>query len=153
MLPGSATTDLPIKHIFEPTVTQPGPWAILACDTAGIQARRITAMKAGDRVGFAEMEHVYPDLRRHFERGASKCWDEDEWAWGAYVWFRPGQVCSLGRSIAKPEGRVHFAGEHTSPWIGWMQGALQSGLRGRSSRRPRERPPARLPQGRQRSGI
>jgi monoamine oxidase len=38
--------------------------------------------------------------------------------------FRP--VCPL---IAKPEGRVYFAGEHTSPWIGWMQGALQSGLR------------------------
>ncbi len=130
-LPGSATTDLPIKHIFEPTVTQPGPRAILACDTAGIQARRMTAMKAGDRVSFAlaEMERVYPDLRRHFERGASKCWDEDEWARGAYVWFRPGQLRSLGPSIAKAEGRVHFAGEHTSPWIGWMQGALQSGLR------------------------
>ena len=130
-LPDSATTDLPIKHIFEPTVTQPGPRAILACDTAGIQARRITAMPASDRVSFAlaEMERVYPDLRRHVERGASKCWDEDEWARGAYVWFRPGQLRSLGPSIAKPEGRVHFAGEHTSPWIGWMQGALQSGLR------------------------
>jgi monoamine oxidase len=45
------------------------------------------------------------------------------------VWFRPGQLRSLGPWIAKPEGRVHFAGEHTSPWIGWMQGALQSGLR------------------------
>jgi monoamine oxidase len=130
-LPDSATTDLPIKHIFEPTVTQPGPRAILACDTAGIQARRITAMKAADRVSFAleEMERVYPHLRQHFERGASKCWDEDEWARGAYVWFRPGQLRALGPVIAKPEGRVHFAGEHTSPWIGWMQGALQSGLR------------------------
>jgi monoamine oxidase len=130
-LPDSATTDLPIKHIFEPTVTQPGPRAILACDTAGIQARRITAMTASDRVSFAlaEIERVYPDLRRHFERGASKCWDEDEWARGAYVWFRPGQLRSLGPSLAKSEGRVHFAGEHTSPWIGWMQGALHSGLR------------------------
>jgi monoamine oxidase len=24
---------------------------------------------------------------------------------------------------------VHFAGDHTSPWSGWMQGALESGLR------------------------
>ncbi len=130
-LPDSATTDLPIKHIFEPTLTQAGPRAILACDSAGIQARRITAMSAGDRVSFAlaEMERVYPELRRHFERGASKCWDEDPWTRGAYVWFRPGQLRSMGPWIAKPEGRVHFAGEHTSPWIGWMQGALQSGLR------------------------
>jgi monoamine oxidase len=32
-------------------------------------------------------------------------------------------------AIARPEGRVHFAGEHTSPWAQWMQGALESGLR------------------------
>jgi monoamine oxidase len=31
--------------------------------------------------------------------------------------------------IAKPEGRIYFAGEHTSPWNGWMQGALHSGER------------------------
>lgn len=88
-------------------------------------------MPTGDRVSYAlaEMERVYPDLRRHVERGASKCWDEDAWARGAYVWFRPGQLRSLGPSLATPEGRVHFAGEHTSPWIGWMQGTLQSGLR------------------------
>jgi monoamine oxidase len=27
------------------------------------------------------------------------------------------------------EGRLHFAGEHTSPFQGWMQGALVSGRR------------------------
>ena len=31
--------------------------------------------------------------------------------------------------LARPEGRVHFAGDHTSPWPGWMNGALQSGAR------------------------
>jgi monoamine oxidase len=31
--------------------------------------------------------------------------------------------------VARPEGRVHFAGEHTSNWPGWMQGALESGER------------------------
>jgi monoamine oxidase len=32
-------------------------------------------------------------------------------------------------SMAKAEGRVHFAGEHLSPWNGWMEGALWSGER------------------------
>jgi monoamine oxidase len=33
-------------------------------------------------------------------------------------------------AVAKrPEGRVHFAGEHTSVWAGWMQGAIESGKR------------------------
>jgi monoamine oxidase len=29
----------------------------------------------------------------------------------------------------QPEGRIHFAGEHTSAWHGWMNGALESGNR------------------------
>jgi monoamine oxidase len=38
-------------------------------------------------------------------------------------------MATLLPEIARPEGRVFFAGEHTSPWFGWMQGALQSGDR------------------------
>lgn len=29
----------------------------------------------------------------------------------------------------RPEGRVHFCGEHTSAWSGWMQGAFESANR------------------------
>jgi hypothetical protein len=36
---------------------------------------------------------------------------------------------SLLNSPIGSEGRVHFAGDHTSPWIRWMQGALFSGMR------------------------
>jgi monoamine oxidase len=31
--------------------------------------------------------------------------------------------------LARAEGRVHFAGDHTSAGPGWMQGAVESGLR------------------------
>jgi monoamine oxidase len=31
--------------------------------------------------------------------------------------------------LARPEGRLHFAGDHTSALPGWMQGALESGFR------------------------
>jgi monoamine oxidase len=29
----------------------------------------------------------------------------------------------------QPEGRIHFAGEHTSLAHAWIQGAIESGLR------------------------
>lgn len=29
----------------------------------------------------------------------------------------------------RAEGRIHFAGEHTSLYSGWMQGALESAQR------------------------
>jgi monoamine oxidase len=32
-------------------------------------------------------------------------------------------------AIARPEDGIHFAGEHTSAWTGWMEGALESGER------------------------
>jgi monoamine oxidase len=47
----------------------------------------------------------------------------------AYAWFRPGEMTSLLRHIVSPEGRIHFAGDHTSPAPGWMNGAFQSGNR------------------------
>jgi len=32
-------------------------------------------------------------------------------------------------AIVAPEGRIHFAGEHTSLYHAWIQGALESGIR------------------------
>jgi monoamine oxidase len=32
-------------------------------------------------------------------------------------------------AMREPDGRVHFAGEHTSLWIAYMNGALESGER------------------------
>ena len=88
-------------------------------------------MKESERISFVleQMEKVYPGIRENFEGGISKCWDEDPWARGASSWYKPGQFSELWPHIARPEGRVHFAGEHASAWIRWMQGALQSGNR------------------------
>ena len=130
-LTGQASTDLPIMSVYDRTENQPGTRGILESYMAGPQARRVTAMREGERLSFTlgQMERVHPAVREHFEGGASKCWDEDEWARGDYAWFRPGQVAELLPHIARPEGRVHFAGEHASAWPGWMQGALESGNR------------------------
>lgn len=69
-------------------------------------------------------------MRENFEGGVSKCWDEDEWARGGTSFYKPGQMTALLPDVARPEGRIHFAGEHTSVWIdGWMQAALESGKR------------------------
>lgn len=130
-LTGQASTDLPIMSIYDRTVNQPGTRGILESYMAGPQARRATAMKGSERVSFTleQMEKVHPAIRENFEGGASKCWDEDEWARGDYAWFKPGQMSSLLPHVARSEGRIHFAGEHASAWPGWMQGALESGNR------------------------
>ena len=127
----TAATDLPIKWLFEHTINQPGRRGILEAQASGVEGRRVTRMTEDDRIQFAlgNVERVFPGIRDDFERGTSKAWDEDPWAHGAFAYFGPGQMLALLPDIARPEGRVHFAGEHTSPWSAWMQGALESGLR------------------------
>lgn len=130
-LTGAATTDLSNMLVFDGAPGQSPRRGIIEAYFAGPQARKLTAMREPERVlsTLALMEKVHPRVRREFEVGATKCWDEDEWARGAYAWYRPGQMSSLLPHVARPEGRIHFAGEHASSTFGWMQGAIESGNR------------------------
>ena len=130
-LSGFASTDLGLGEVFDMTSNQEGPRGILQAYAGGREARRVGALTEAARLGFVleGMERVFPGARAHFEGGASKCWDEDPHARGASSWYRPGQMAELWPHVATPEGRVHFAGDHTSAWIRWTNGALQSGQR------------------------
>ena len=130
--PGAwSATDLPLMNICDSTFSQQGARGILSSFVVGREARRLTAMSEEERLRFTlqQMERTYPGISAYFEGGASKCWDEDPWARGGYSWFKPGQMTALSPHLARPEARVHFAGEHTSTRGGWMQGALESGNR------------------------
>ncbi len=129
-LNGFAVTDLP-DEIWHGTFDQHGPRGIITSYMFGPQALRVAAMEADQRIAFMidHVEDVFPGARDHIEVGTSFSWDEEPWSRGAYAIFEPGQTFSLLPHIARAEGRIHFAGEHTSAWHGWMQGALESGNR------------------------
>jgi monoamine oxidase len=124
-------TDRPVKWLFEHTAHQRRPRGIVEAQLFGADARRVSQMPEGERIEFAlaEVERIFPAARRYHERGASFSWDHDPWARGAFAYFKPGQALSLASQLSVPEGRVHFAGDHTSQWCGWMQGAIDSGRR------------------------
>lgn len=130
-LSGAATTDLPMMTAYDKAFYQPGTRGLLEAYVAGARARRLAAMPPDERLSFtaSQIEMVHPAIRTYLEGGSSFCWDNEQWSRGAYAWFRPGEMTSLLHHIASPEGRIHFAGDHTSPAPGWMNGALQSGNR------------------------
>jgi monoamine oxidase len=130
-LPASAVSDLPIKWVWEATAAQPGARGILDAHVGGADARRLAALAPSERIRrvLTYLERVYPGAAPHVEATAALDWDAEPCARGAYAWFRPGQLTSLVPSLTGPEGRVHLAGEHLSSASGWMQGALESGLR------------------------
>jgi monoamine oxidase len=130
-VPLNVNTDLPIMSVYDGAFDEPGPRGLLNCYMAGTRARTAGGMSETDRLTFAleSLKKIFPEMRENYEGGASYCWDQNPWSQGAYSWLKPGQMTSLLPHISAPEGRIHFAGEHTSPWPGWMQGALQSGHR------------------------
>jgi len=130
-LSGFADTDV-LHDIWHPTFDQPGPRGILLSFLWDGLARDLTAMTEDERINYTleHMEKIFPGIRQYFEGGVTKSWGDDPWARGCSVYLKPGQVTSLLPHIARPEGRVHFAGTHTHPArAGWMQGALESGIR------------------------
>ncbi len=99
--------------------------------TSGADAETLGRMSDGERVRTAlqETTKIWPEAPRHFEGGAVKCWNEDPWIRGSYSFEGVGQARDFLQIAAAPEGRVHFAGEHTSVHRASMNGALESGVR------------------------
>ena len=57
-------------------------------------------------------------------------WEDERWSRGGYAVFDPSFDPGLREWLARPAGRVVFAGEHTSlQWQGYMNGAIESGRR------------------------
>jgi monoamine oxidase len=128
-LSGFVTTDLPIGTVWDCAEGQPGARGILECYASGDRARRLASLSEPQRIRMVResLEKVFPGTI--YEKSASVAWDADPLARGAFAWFKRDQMSELLPHIARREGRVFFAGEHTSPWFGWMQGALESGNR------------------------
>ena len=127
-LTGFAVTDT-IGEVWHPTYDQPGPRAVLIAYTKGDLSRSLKPLSDESRVRAAvdAIDQVYPGARAHVEMGVATCWDEDEWAGGANA--KPWDLAGVtAAQLRAPEGRIHFAGEHTSVDApGWMEGAIEAG--------------------------
>jgi len=120
-----------IGSVYEASGGQPGKRGLLVAyipDKSGMEIGNMPADQRLEKI-FAKVSEIHPEARRYFEGGYVKWWQEDPWAGGTYAYFRPGEITTVRAMIAKPEGRIHFAGEHTAVWQGYMNGAVESGHR------------------------
>jgi monoamine oxidase len=95
----------------------------------GILAATIGGGTASVAAGVDLVAEAFPAIRSEFEKGTVHHWSAEQWTRGAFAIYRPGQMTTLMPALASAEGGLHFAGEHTSVWTGWMEGALESGER------------------------
>jgi monoamine oxidase len=135
---GELVTDRPNLDTWESSLTQPGSPGLITVYSGGAVGAGYSAPRAHGpapervvRRTLAALERVVPGLRREFNgRAWLDDWTADRWAKGSYAAFLPGQYTRFGSAIARPEGRLHFAGEHTSDaYQGFLEGAVRSGER------------------------
>lgn len=129
-LSGFGASDDPME-LWHTSFDSPGKKGMLLAYFKHDGAREIGKLPPEARAADAirRIGRVLPGLEQHVVASTVKVWAEDPYEGGAYLQFLPGQLYDLKPHFARPEGRVHFAGDHTSHLPGWMQGALTSGHR------------------------
>ena len=129
-LSGFAVTDHPIE-IFDASFGQYSSRGLLLAYLHEGLARRIDSVDK--RKGITEvitmMTDVFPELTNEIQGHAAFSWQKEPTAEGAVALWRPGAFREIYPLLASAEGRIHFAGEHCSPWHSWIQGAIHSGIR------------------------
>ncbi|PHF03311.1 amine oxidase [Bacillus wiedmannii] len=131
---GKSITDLPIRFTYYPSygIHTPGAATVLASYTWADEALTWDSLPNSERIRYAlrNLAEIYGDIvYSEFVTGASFSWSQNPYSCGAFTAFEPGQELELFPYITPPSGKVHFAGEHTTLTHGWMQGAIESGIR------------------------
>jgi len=123
---GSLQCDGPLQQTWSAGL---GGAPVLSAYICGKEAR--DWMQLGDpvRAGVYELSVLFPAAARHFRRGWTHNWPDDPFAMGAFSHLAPGFVLEHLAHVAPPERRIHFAGEHTATWNGFIEGALESAER------------------------
>ena len=128
-LNGSARTDGP-ADIWDMSFGQKGKAGVISLTTGNDRIEQdLIKLPPEQQVGFGAKlaAAAFPKMETGLQKGFVQIWGRDPFAGGAFSVFKPGQMTAWAGAIGAPEGRVHFAGEHLSPWNGWMEGALWSG--------------------------
>lgn len=121
-----------VKEMFDNTPPEGSPGVLMGF--RGGNAWRREVQKSPDE----RRANVLADFAQAFGPKALQPKDYFEQDWAGEEWSRggpvsvlgPGTLTDFGPALAKPFGRVHWAGTETSAyWNGFMDGAVRSGER------------------------
>ena len=133
---GFTKTNLPIGQIHYPS--NPGlssipsdiKEGILLCYTWKSEALMFGALEKDIAIKEAveQISQIHPEMEKQFDFGAIEAWYNEPSAQGAYALLKPRQYQHV-KWLMYPWRNLYFAGEAISFVNGWIQGALESGLR------------------------
>jgi monoamine oxidase len=127
--PSAYGSDQPFGAVWDGNEQQSASPGILSLLAGGNASREVRAI----------IERGWPALVRRLSwlgrpskllTATAYTWETDKWARGGYAVFDPQFDPALRAWLARPAGRLVFAGEHTSQKSqGYMNGAVESGRR------------------------
>jgi monoamine oxidase len=140
---GFVETDLQFQSTWDSSRAELGPDGLLTNYTGGTpgasfrpQGPYTTSRGSGKTAGYAQqfldqLEIVWPGVGNHYTGLAMLSYPTgDPNLLGSYSTYKVGQYTQFGNYEKVPQGRVFFAGEHTSyNFQGFMEGGARSGQR------------------------
>jgi monoamine oxidase len=135
---GEFSTDQPVSHSWDSSLAEPGRAGLLTIYSGGRTGTSYRSRKphgvAPRRVvrdALVSLDRMVPGISRAYNGHAwLDAWVRDPWSRGSYAAFLPGQYTRYWGFIGRPEGRIHFGGEHTSTYSqGYLNGGVESGER------------------------
>ena len=129
--PRAFGSDLPFGAVWDGNEEQRGHSGIVALMAGGSASDATQSIVARDGMaGLAGALDWLGSPTAKLLASQQFVWESDPWARGGYAYFDPGFDPALRQWLARPFGRLFFAGEHTSfRWQGYMNGAVESGRR------------------------
>jgi monoamine oxidase len=127
----SVGTDTTVGNVYHSSQNQKHRRGVLTFYSGGGCADAMEKYLPTERVTQAQQvcREIWPAARHFCEGGFNQFWNAEEWTRGSYAFFAPGQNTTVREWLSKQVGRIHFAGEHTAVWQGYMHGAVESGFR------------------------
>ena len=128
--PNAFGSDQPFGALWDGNEQQKGRAGILSFLAGGGASRELRDLLRSDRLDGVLARIGWLGRPTPVLASRAIVWEDDVWAKGGYAFFDPGFDPTWRDWLARPFGRVVFAGEHTSiRWQGYMNGAVESGLR------------------------
>ncbi|XP_046333388.2 putative L-amino-acid oxidase YobN isoform X1 [Haliotis rufescens] len=132
---GFSKTNLPIGHLHYPDWSDSGISAeergVLMVYTWGQDALIFGAQTHAEAIENAvkQVAKIHKEITEQFEVGAVQAWYSDPTSEGALACLKPNQYNMSMKELVKSDHPIYLAGEAISWSNGWIQGAMQSGLR------------------------
>jgi monoamine oxidase len=138
--------DRPWERIIDITGNESGGYGNAFFYLNGSNAEALLAKPASDRAATVvdQFRADLPGLLDKVVVQRAFAWTEQPWIRGSFGSTPVGGGWMI-KEWTKPEGRIHFAGDFTTLKTGWVEGAIESGLRA-----ARQIDPEAAPEGRPR---